>query len=220
MMLLMGRWEPDSRGRLERAALELYSERGFEQTTVAEIAERAGLTERTFFRHFTDKREVLFSGQDVLHGILVDTVAALPDSVSPIDAAIAALEAAATVMEERRELARVRQTVVDANLQLQERELSKLAVLATALADALRQRGVTDPAATLAAEAGMVVFHVAFGRWIGGTERETFAELVRATVADLAAVTAGHVKSNAVPASQESSASGVNSTPRRSSASS
>ena len=64
----MGRWEPDARGRLVKAAMELYGERGFEQTTVAEIAERAGLTERTFFRHFADKREVLFAGAGALRG--------------------------------------------------------------------------------------------------------------------------------------------------------
>jgi hypothetical protein len=58
----MTRWEPNARGRLEQAALALYGERGFENTTVAEIAARAGLTERTFFRHFADKREVLFAG--------------------------------------------------------------------------------------------------------------------------------------------------------------
>ena len=91
----MGRWEPNARGRLEQAALELYGERGFEQTTVAEIAERAGLTERTFFRHFADKREVLFGGAGALQEFLVSTVASAPDSAAPIDAVAAALEAAA-----------------------------------------------------------------------------------------------------------------------------
>ena len=90
----MGRWEPNARGRLEQAALELYGERGFEQTTVAEIAKRAGLTERTFFRHFADKREVLFWGAGALQELLVSTVADAPDSAAPIDAVAAALEAA------------------------------------------------------------------------------------------------------------------------------
>src|SRR5215471_3367257 len=90
----MGRWEPNARGRLEQAALELYVERGFAQTTVAEIAERAGLTERTFFRHFADKREVLFAGADNLQEFLVSAVAGAPDSVPPIEAVAAALEAA------------------------------------------------------------------------------------------------------------------------------
>ena len=99
----MGRWEPDARGRLEQAALALYGERGFEQTTVAEIAERAGLTERTFFRHFADKREVLFAGAGALQELLVSTVASAPDSAAPIDAVAAALEAAGALLQERRE---------------------------------------------------------------------------------------------------------------------
>ena len=131
----MGRWEPDARGRLEQAALELYGERGFEQTTVAEIAERAGLTERTFFRHFADKREVLFAGADALQELLVDTVADAPASAAPIDAAAAGLEAAGALLQERRELARQRQAIIAANAELQERELIKLASLAAALAD-------------------------------------------------------------------------------------
>src|ERR1035441_631438 len=87
----MGRWEPNARGRLEQAALELYVERGFEQTTVAEIAQRAGLKERTFFRHFADKREVLFQGAASLQELLVNAVASTPESSAPIDAVAAAL---------------------------------------------------------------------------------------------------------------------------------
>src|ERR1700728_1978865 len=105
----MGRWKPDARGRLERAALELYGERGFEQTTVAEIAERAGLTERTFFRHFDDKREGLFSGADALRELLVARCARAPASATPIDAAAAGLQAAGGFIQEGGELARQRQ---------------------------------------------------------------------------------------------------------------
>ena len=138
----MARWEPDSRGRLEQAALALYGERGFDNTTVAEIAERAGLTERTFFRHFADKREVLFGGAATFEELLVSTVAGAPDSAAPLDAVIAALEAAGTVLQRRRSTARQRHAVITANVELQERELIKLAALAAALADALRRRGV------------------------------------------------------------------------------
>src|SRR5580692_10520517 len=108
----MGRWQPDARGRLERAAMELYSERGYEQTTVAEIAARAGLTERTFFRHFADKREVLFAGADGLAEIVVRAVASAPDSATPIAAAAAGVEAAGVLLQERREFARQRQRVI------------------------------------------------------------------------------------------------------------
>ena len=145
----MVRWEPNARGRLEQAALELYVERGFDQTTVAEIARRAGLTERTFFRHFADKREVLFDGAVHLREFLVNAVADAPDSVAPIDAVAVAIEAAGTFFEERRALVRQRQTVIAANPELQERELIKLAALSAAIADTLRKRGVKDPAASL-----------------------------------------------------------------------
>src|SRR5882757_4414734 len=111
----MGRWEPNARGRLEQAAMELYIERGFEPTTVAEIAKRAGLTERTFFRYFADKREVLFWGAGTLRDSLVNTVASAPDSVAPLDAVAAALEAAGALLQERRESARQRQVVIAAN---------------------------------------------------------------------------------------------------------
>src|SRR5947208_14452625 len=149
----MVRWEPDARSRLEQAALKLYVERGFEQTTVAEIAKEAGLTERTFFRHFADKREVLFSGTGLLRELLVDTIAGMPDSTAPIEAVAAALDAAGARLQERRPYSRQRQTVIAANADLRERELLKLASLASAMAEALRRRGVTEPAASLTAEA-------------------------------------------------------------------
>jgi AcrR family transcriptional regulator len=187
----MSRWEPKARERLEQAALELYGEHGFDQTTVAEIAQRAGLTERTFFRHFADKREVLFWGQGALHDGLVSTVANAPDSVAPIDAIGAALEAAGDPFEERRHHAQQRQVVIAANPGLQERELIKLASLAAAMADALRQRGVTEPAATLTAEAGIAVFKVAFERWLDDTNQRTFSQLIRESLDELKAVTAG-----------------------------
>jgi AcrR family transcriptional regulator len=187
----MSRWQPGARGRLEQAAMQLYVERGFEQTTVAEIARRAGLTERTFFRHFADKREVLFAGASSLQELLVSTLASTPASTAPIDAIAAALEAAATLMQARREYSRKRQTVIAANAELQERELIKLASLASALADTLRRRGVRDPAASLAAEAGIAVFRIAFERWINPTNQHDFPQLIRESLDELKAVTAG-----------------------------
>jgi len=186
----MGRWEPNARGRLEQAAMELYVERGFEQTTVAEIAERAGLTERTFFRHFADKREVLFAGAGMLQEFLVSGVAGAPDSVPPIEAVAAALEAAGALLQERRDYSRQRQAVIAANPALQERELIKLASLATALADALRQRGVTEPAASLTAEAGIAVFRIAFGRWLDETNERDLPDLIRSSLDELRALVA------------------------------
>lgn len=187
----MARWEPGSRGRLERAALELFGERGFENTTVAEIAERAGLTERTFFRHFADKREVLFWGAGALQELLVSAVAGAPESTSPIDAIATALEAAALLLQERSEYARQRQAVIAANSELQERELIKLASLVTALTGTLRERGVSGTTASLTAEAGIAVFKVAFERWVNGTRRRDLAQLIRESFDELKAVTSG-----------------------------
>jgi AcrR family transcriptional regulator len=187
----VSRWEPNARGRLEQAALDLYTERGFDQTTVSEIAERAGLTERTFFRYFADKREVLFWGQGALVEMLVNLVGGAPDSAAPLDAVAAGLEAAGELFEGRREHARRRQALITANAGLQERELIKLASLASAIADALRRRGVGEQAARLTAEAGVAVFKVAFERWINDTTNTDLARLIRQSLDELKAVTAG-----------------------------
>ena len=187
----MTRWQPDSRGRLERAALELYGERGFEQTTVAEIAKRAGLTERTFFRHFADKREVLFAGAGALQGLLVSAVAGAPDGAAPIDAAAAGLEAAGSLLQVRRGYSRQRQGIIAANAELRERELIKLASPAAALADALRGRGVADPAASLTAELAIAVFRISFERWVEDANKRDLPQLIRASLEDVKAVTAG-----------------------------
>ncbi|MCW0213466.1 MAG: TetR family transcriptional regulator [Pseudonocardia sp.] len=188
----MGRWEPNSRARLEQAAHELYLDRGFDRTTVADIAARAGLTERTFFRYFADKREVLFGGSGLLHDLLVESVGAAPASTAPLAAVVTALEAVGdSLFADRRDGARRRQQVIDANIELQERELIKLASLAAAVAAALRRRGVPDPAAVLAAEAGIAIFRTAFGRWIAEDSRTDLAGHVRESLAELKAVTAG-----------------------------
>jgi AcrR family transcriptional regulator len=187
----MGRWEPNARGRLEMAGLELYIERGYEQTTVAEIAKRAGLTERTFFRYFADKREVLFGGSASLQELLVSTVADAPGATHPLDAVAIAIEAAAARLQERREYAQKRNAVIAANAELRERELIKLASLASAIAEELRRRGVKEPAASLAAEAGIAVFKVAFETWVDAGNQRDFTEIIRESVDELKAVTAG-----------------------------
>lgn len=187
----MSRWEPNARGRLEDAALQLYAERGFDETTVAEIAQRAGLTERTFFRHFADKREVLFGGQDALLDLFVTTIADAPESTSPLDAVGAALMAAGPVFEDRLEHARRRQAVIAANPGLQERELIKLSTMASAIAEALGRRGVAESAAKLTAEAGVAVFKVAFERWINEGRRDQLPHYIRESLEELKAVSRG-----------------------------
>jgi len=187
---VMTRWEPNARGRLEQAAMELYGERGFEQTTVAEIAERAGLTERTFFRYFADKREVLFSGAGALQDLMVGAVAGAPEPATPIEAVAAAVEAAGVLLGERGEFAHQRQAIIAANPELQERELIKLASLAAALAEALRGRGVGEPAASLTAEIGVAVFRTAFERWHDGANRRDLTQLIRDSFDELPGLTA------------------------------
>ncbi|WKE67924.1 TetR family transcriptional regulator [Streptomyces sp. WP-1] len=187
----MGRWEPNTRERLAKAALDLYGERGFEQTTVAEIARSAGLTERTFFRHYADKREVLFSGAVELEQLLAKAVADAPPSAAPIEAVAAGLDAMCAVFEERRDFARKRQAVISATAELRERELIKLASLATALTDTLRGRGVPLSVAGLTAETGVAVFKVAFERWITADETRPLARLARESLDELRAVVMG-----------------------------
>jgi AcrR family transcriptional regulator len=187
----MGRWQPDSRGRLQEAALALYSERGFDQTTAAEIATRAGVTERTFFRHFADKREVLFGGSAVLQDRIVAGVSGAPATDGPLDAVARGLDSAAAMLgEARRDLARQRHDVIAANPDLRERERSKLADYASAVSDALRQRGVGEPQATLAAETGMTVLRVALERWVRADRDGNLADIMRDSVAELRAVAA------------------------------
>jgi len=188
----MGRWQPDSRGRSQEAALDLNSERGFDQTTAAQIAAQTGLTERTFFRHFVDKREVLFGGSALLQERIVAGVAGAPPDSGALDAVACGLAAAADMLGEfRRDLSRNRQEVIAANPELRERELAKLADYAAAVAAALRQRGVGEPRATFAAEGGMTVLREALRRWACEDDARDLAAIMRDSVAELRMLAAG-----------------------------
>ncbi|MFE7406554.1 TetR/AcrR family transcriptional regulator [Isoptericola sp. NPDC057559] len=181
----MARWEPDARGRMTRAALDLYAEQGFEQTTTAQIAERAGVTERTYFRHFADKREVLFDGSHELEEAVVSSVREAPDDADPLDVVGAAFCTAASALDERREFAARRAAVVAATPRLQERELLKLSALRDAAAAALRDRGSAEPAASMVAEAGVAAFRVGFEAWIASGQARPVADEVRDALAAL-----------------------------------
>ena len=187
----MGRWEPDSRGRLLEAAFALFSEHGYDATTVAGIAERAGLTERTFYRHFADKREVLFWGAGLLQEGVVAAVEAAPADASAIDAVAAGLAAAAERLQEGKAFARQRQAIIVTSAELRERELIKLASLSVAIAGALSARGVDAASATLSGEVAVAVFKIAFGRWITQTGDRGFAVLMTEALDELKAVAAG-----------------------------
>ena len=185
----MGRWEPDARGRMIRAAAELFEQRGFDQTTTADIAERAGVTERTFFRHFPDKREVLFDGSHQLQHTIDEAITSAPADLSPLQAALAGVAATANVFNEIREHAVRRAAIIAATPSLQERELLKLAAMTEATATALRNRGAREPTATLAAHSAVSVFHVAFARWIQAGAAADFADCIAEVAGDLRELT-------------------------------
>ncbi|WP_328456938.1 TetR family transcriptional regulator [Amycolatopsis sp. NBC_00438] len=188
----MVRWEPGTPERLQRAALELFATRGFEETTAAEIAQSVGLTERTFFRHFSDKREALFHGQERFAQAFLAGMETAPPDASAIEVVACALEAASAFFpDERRPHSRTRQSVIDRNPALQERELHKMATLATTLAGAFRARGVGDPAASLAAQTVTAVFGIAFTQWIRDGEDRPLADIADDVLAELRTLTSG-----------------------------
>lgn len=162
----MARWEPNTSERLTEAAMELFAERGYAKTTVEDIAARAGLTERTFFRYFTDKREVLFGGAEGFQKTIVDAVRSAPKSSSPLDAVVDAWASMSDVFEERRPFARKRGALIAAHPELQERELIKLTTLAAAIIELLKERGTSSVMASLATEAGLAIAKVAFEQWL------------------------------------------------------
>ena len=168
--------------------MELYGERGYEQTTVAEIAQRAGLTARTFFRYFADKREVLFAGSEALGEQLDSVLAAAPAAATPLAAVAAALGAVAETIGQDRDFSRRRQAVISANAELQERELIKLAGWSAALTAGLVRRGVDEPTASLAAQTGTAAFRVGFERWLADPGDRSLADTLRDSFDQLSAV--------------------------------
>ena len=185
----MSRWEPGARDRLERAALDLFLERGFDQTTVPQITARAGLTTRTFFRHFADKREVLFAGEDVVPALVAELIAHAPASMGPMEVIRWGFQTIATTLfQDRIDFLRKRRAVIDSNEGLRERELGKLANLSDSIASGFLARGVDDLHATLAAETAVTVFKVAVRRWIDQTDSDLLA-IIAETIDALSAVT-------------------------------
>jgi AcrR family transcriptional regulator len=182
----MARWQPDARDRLALAALDLFAERGYENTTVIEIAERAGLTKSTFFRHFPDKREVL-SGGNTLPRLLAEGIAAAPATAGPLKAIAHALDAAGQQVftPASRDFAARRRAVIDASAELREREALKGLALVASIAEALRQRGVADITAQMAAQTGTLALKLAYDRWLKPDNDTEFGQVARETVAEL-----------------------------------
>jgi AcrR family transcriptional regulator len=186
--VLVSRWAPDARERLETAALDLFVEKGYEETTVAQIADSAGLNRATFFRHFADKREVLFGGEDVLAGLFANAIRAAPPDAALTECLQAAFAAAKVAMTpQQRAKAAQRVLVVAANSELQERGLLKHARIARSMNAALRERGVEELTARLTAEVGMLAFTIAVERWMESDDDEPFPVHAAAVLSDLQA---------------------------------
>jgi AcrR family transcriptional regulator len=187
----VARWEPNASGRLTEAAMALFAERGYAKTTVEDIAARAGLTERTFFNHFADKREVLFAGSEHFVSQIVDAVRAAPKSAPPLDAVLSAYETTNDFFEERRPFSRKRSALIASHPELQERELIKMMTLVTAITSALQQRGTSASAATLAAQTGAAIFRVGFEQWTHDRKDRSLTFHLRAARRQLEGVVAG-----------------------------
>ncbi|MBZ5739663.1 TetR/AcrR family transcriptional regulator [Nocardioides mangrovi] len=181
----MARWEPGARERLVLAAVDLFTEQGYDATTVAQIAERAGVTKSTFFRHFSDKRELLVAGQETLSRLLADGIAAAPDDATPLQAVAAGLARASEEMGPmNRELGPRMKAAVAANAELQERDALKQVGLAVAMTEALAARGVPEATAHLAAELGVLAFKRGYSAW-SEADSETAGDLAPYALAAL-----------------------------------
>jgi AcrR family transcriptional regulator len=174
--------------------MDLFAERGYGKTTARDIAVRAGLTERTFFNHFSDKREVLFAGSELFVKQVVDAVRATPKSIAPLDVVLSAYESTSDFFDARRPFARKRSALIAAHPELQERELIKMMSLAASITETLAERGTSQSAATLAAEVGRAIMHVAFEQWARDPRDRSLVFHLRAARRQLEAVVCGAKK--------------------------
>ena len=188
----MPRWDPDAPGRLQQAALELYAERGFEATTATQIAARAGLTRRTFFRYFPDKREVLFWGSDILQQWWLSAIEAAAPDTAPLEVIRNTLHYVAAQFEQRRSAILLRQQVLDSSPELRERERTKLALLVDAVANALESRGLAPQTARIAATVAVAIEHLAFTRWIEPPNQTKMRDHIDTTISELQHLFASH----------------------------
>jgi AcrR family transcriptional regulator len=189
----MARWEPGARERMVLAAVDLFTEQGYDATTVTQIAARAGVTKSTFFRHFPDKRELLMAGQEVLSRLLAEGIAEAPAAASPLEAVAAGLERASSEMGPmNRELGPRLKAAIAASTELQERDALKSVGLAAAMTSALAARGVPDPVAQLAGEMGVLAFRRGFAQWVAADHDPDggLAPYTAAALDDLRAATA------------------------------
>ena len=168
----MARWDPGTADRLRKAALELYAEHGYDAVTITQIAERAGITRRTYFRYFPDKREVLFAGAEQLPPAFAEAVLAAEEAESPLRTTLGALVEVGTRITQLVDPSPERRAVIAASAELRERERSKAAATTTAIREALERRGTPPDLAKPAAQAAAIILGDAFDRWTdsGGTQ--------------------------------------------------
>jgi AcrR family transcriptional regulator len=187
----MARWQPNPAQRLALAALELFAERGYENTTVIDIAQRAGLTKSSFFRHFQDKREVLFGG-DAMSRLLAEAIAAAPATATPLEAVAHALDAVGrhAFTPARHELSARRRAVIAANPELREREALKGLGLTAAMTDALTRRGIPEVTSCVAAQLGALAMGIAYERWSDAADGEDFGDVARRALGEVRAASA------------------------------
>lgn len=187
MLVTMPRWEPCAEHRLRQAALELFLEHGYENVTVAQITERAGLTRRSFSRYFTDKRDVLFAGSERLPAVLARAIRHADSTLSPFEALLTALVDVAGMLADQGPIAAQRRAIVQASPELEERGRTKFAAVTDAMADALRDRGTAESEATLLAQVGVAIFRTAFERWTDQPDDVALPARIREAAAELAA---------------------------------
>ncbi|MBB2748196.1 UNVERIFIED_ORG: AcrR family transcriptional regulator [Microbispora rosea subsp. rosea] len=190
----MARWDPGTQERLIKAALELYAEHGYDNVTVTQIAERAGITRRSYFRYFPDKREVLFAGSERLPPAVNEAVLAAAEAASPLSTTLDALAGVGARLVEQVRHAAERRSVIDASAELRERERTKTAAVTAAIREALKQRGVEHSRAKLVAQIATMVLQDAFDRWIDANERTDFASCLRTAAASLRETVAADIE--------------------------
>ncbi|WP_407572528.1 TetR/AcrR family transcriptional regulator [Deinococcus altitudinis] len=175
----MARWKKGAQDRLEQAALALFLEQGFAETTVPQIAVRAGLTTRTFFRHFADKREVLFAGDEAVPALVQSLIAQAPPDTRPVPLILSHLGPfAETVFGHRRDVLLLRSRIISLDQGLEERKLQKMAMLRAAIVDGFLHRQVDELTATLAADLAMMVLGTALTRWLTAGESRPLSSVL------------------------------------------
>jgi AcrR family transcriptional regulator len=179
------RWEPDARQRLERAALDLFAEQGFAATTVPEITARAGLTTRTFHRHFADKREVLFAGEDI-PAMTARMMTEAPAALDPLTLIMGGLATLArTLFEGRRDELRLRREIIRSDAGLTERELQKRAAVAEAVRRGFVARGEPATTAALLAQTAVTLLNVSVQEWMDRDDDRPLADIIAGTLESL-----------------------------------